>query len=152
MRCGQYAVVDGIEYEARVWGRGRGTVSLFIPQIGQKPDGWAPAREGTWYREVSATEVSDAFAISTRASLDHVAVHVDSVNAMDRTAIVRAVQATSRSDHGARPPHPLLTRLDYSPYSIDWVGKVPWDRLTDVDEVVGRIDPSTGRRIDDDAP
>lgn len=150
MRRGQYVIVDGTEYAARVWGGGK--VSLFIPQTGPKPDGWILGRESTWSRKIDASKVSEAFSISTRAYLDDVEVHVDSVNATDRTATVRAVLPTSRSDYGAPPPHPLLEALNDSPYSIDWVGKVAWDRLSNVDEAVGRIDPSTGRPIDNENP
>lgn len=145
MKRGQYAIVDGVEYAA--WVRGRGKVSLFIPQIGPKPDGWGWGAESTWYREVDASEVSEACEVLTKATLDDVRVYVDSVNITDRTATVRAVQSTSRSDAGSPPPHPLLEALDDSPYSIDWVGRVPWDRLTDVYEASGRIDPTTGRDL-----
>jgi len=150
VKRGQYVIVNGVEYAA--WVRGGGKVSLFIPQIGPKPDGWGWGAESTWYREVDASEVSEAFSISTNAYLDDVEVYVDSVNITDHTAVVRAVESTSRSDAGAPPPHPLLEAFDDSPYSIDWIAKVPWDRLTNVDEAVGRIDPATGSRIHDETP
>lgn len=147
VRSGQYAVVDGVEYAAQVW---NGKVSLFIPRSGSKPAGWELGGGQTWYRVVDAADVSQAFKAVTSAWLDDVEVYVDSVNAGDRTAVVRAIKPTSISDRGAPPPHPLLQPVDELPYSIDWVATVPWDRLTDVDEAVGRIDPSTGSRIYDE--
>lgn len=148
IKRGQYAVVDGVEYAARV--RGGGKVFLFIPQTAPRPDGWDVGAADTWYREVDASEVTDAFEILTRAALDGVRVYVDSVNATDRTAIVRALESTSRGDNGAVPPHPLLEPADDSPYSIDWVAKVPWESLTDVYEACGRVDPATGRDLPDE--
>lgn len=149
MRSGTYAVVDGVEYSAMTWD---GKVSLFIPRVGEKPEGWDLGADDTWYSEIDASEVSDAYSVRTRASLDDVKVYVDSVNATNRTAIVRAVRPTSINDRSAPPPHPLLQPIDDPPYSVDWVATVPWDRLTEVSEAVGRIDPSTGSRIYDEAP
>lgn len=68
------------------------------------------------------------------------------------TAVVRAIRPTSINDRSAPPPHPLLQPIDDPPYSVDWVATVPWDRLTEVSEAVGRINPSTGNRIYDEAP
>lgn len=150
MRRGQYAVVDGVEYAAQInWGGG---VSLFIPRRGAKPAGWEMGGGQTWGRVVDAAKVSEAFEVLTTAMLDDVEVYVDSVDPGDRTAVVRAMRPTSISDRGAPPPHPLLHPVDDLPYSIDWVATVPWDRLTHIDEAVGRIDPSTGSRIYDEAP
>lgn len=147
MRSGQYAVVNGVEYAAQVW---NGKVSLFIPRNGSKPDGWELGGGQTWYRVVDATDVSEAFKAVTRAWLDDLEVYVDSVNPHDRTAVVRAIKPTSISDRNAPPPHPLLQPIDDPPYSIDWVATVPWDRLNNINEAVGRIDPSTGSRIHDE--
>lgn len=136
VRRGQYAIVNGIEHAA--WVRGGGKVSLFIPQTGPKPDGWGLGADDTWYSEIDASEVSDAYS------------YVDSVNATNRTAIVRAVRPTSINDRSAPPPRPLLQPIDDPPYSVDWVATVPWVRLTEVSEAVGRIDPSTGSPVYDE--
>jgi hypothetical protein len=150
VRQGQYAIVNGVEYAARV--RGGGKVLLFIPRSGAKPDGWDFGANNTWSREVDASEVSDAFSIRTSATLDDVEVYVDVVNITDRTAVVRALESTGSHERDPQSPHPLLEPYRDSPYSIDWVAKVPWERLTNVDEGVGRIDPATGRRISEEPP
>lgn len=146
MRSGHYVVVDGIEYAAQIW---KGKVSLFIPRSGTKPEGWEMAGGQTWGRVIDSGEVSEAYQVQTQARLDDVAVYVDSVNPTSREAVVRAIDPpySSINDQHRPPPHPLLEAVPEPPYSVDWKGVIPWNRLTDVSETVGRIDPSTGARI-----
>jgi hypothetical protein len=151
VRKGFYAVVAGVEYEAKL---NRGAVSIFIPQMGDRPDGWEWAGPERWYRVVEVADVSEAYEILTDAMLDDVPVHVDRVDPVARTAVVRAKTPpySSMSDQHRPPPHPLLEAVQDPPYSVDWMGIVPWDCLADVDEAVGRIDPATGEDLPDQAP
>ena len=92
------------------------------------------------------------YKIRTIAKLDNVEVYVESVDPAAREAVVRAKKGASINDQNKTPPHPLLEAVPESSYSLIWMGTVPWDRLTDVDEAIGRIDPSTGSRIYDEVP
>lgn len=123
MRRGLYAIVAGVEYEAKL---NRGAVSIFIPQVGECPSGWEWAGPDRWYRVVEADEVSDAYEILTDALLDDVAVRIDCVDPVAREAVVRAKNPpySGMSDQHRPSPHPLLGAVQNPPYSIDWMGAV----------------------------
>ena len=143
MRSGLYAVVDGVEYPA--WLNGE-DVSIFLDHAGQRPDGWAWVTEYRSYRRVPPAQVTVAYRVSTRAMLDDVLVSVDAVDALAHTALVRAVRPrySSINDQDRPPPHPLLEAAPVSSYSVDWIGVIPWDRLTMATEIVGKVDPTAG--------
>lgn len=144
MRQGFYATVDGVEYRGRPFG---GQVILFLPRTAPCPPGWEAQGRDTWSTAVDAGAVSSADVVTTSARLDGVSVIVDVVDLAAETAVVRA----SNPEHSGMnhlpvpPPHPLLEAMPVSPYSVDWVGTVPWDALTDVEEHKSPVDPSTGR-------
>lgn len=144
MRSGRYAVVDGVEYPVEIW---KGQVSLFIPRVGEKSEGWANGGFNTWCRVVDASEVSSAFEVLTSAMLDDVKVRVERVDPAAREAVVSAKKGASINDQYKTPPHPLLEAVPESSYSLIWMGTVPWDRLTDVYDACGPIDPNTGRYL-----
>lgn len=144
MRSGLYAVV-GVEYPAWLNSEGLG---IYLDHAGPRPDGWAWVTEYRSYRRVPPAQVTEAYRVSTRAMLDDVLVAVDSVDALAHTALVRAVRPrySSINDQDKSPPHPLLEPAPVSSYSIDWIGVIPWERLTTATEIVGTVDPTAGER------
>lgn len=143
MRSGLYAVVDGVEYPAWLNSEGLG---IYLDHAGPRPDGWAWFTESRSYRRVSPAQVTEAYRVSTSAMLDDVLVAVDSVDALAHTALVRAVRPrySSINDQDKPPPHPLLEATPVSSYSVDWIGVIPWERLTMATEIVGKVDPTAG--------
>lgn len=144
MRQGFYATVDGVEYRGRAFG---GKVLLFLSRTVPCPPGWEAQGADTWSTVVDASAVSGAYVVTTYAKLDGVSVVVDVVDPAAQTAVVRASSPEySGLNHlPAPPPHPLLEAMPVSPYSVDWIGTVPWDALTHADEHESPVDPSTGK-------
>lgn len=144
MRQGFYATVDGVEHRGLAFG---GRVLLFLPGTVPRPPGWEAQGRDTWSTVVDASAVSRAYVVTTYAKLDDVNVIVDVVDPAAQTAVVRALNPEySCMNHlPAPPPHPLLEAMPVSPYSVDWVGTVPWDALTNVEEHVSPVDPTTGK-------
>lgn len=150
MRRGICAVVEGVEYKASLHAGG---VSIYVQGTPARPEGWEPGRRDSWGKALPLNAVSEAYEILTQAMLDDVAVYVDRVDPVAREAVVRAKNPPypSMSDQYRPPPHPLLEAVPEPPYNVDWKGVIPWDRLTDVSETIGRIDPRTGVRIRDES-
>lgn len=96
------------------------------------PPGWEAQGRDTWSAAADAGAVSSAYTVTTYAELDGVSVIVDVVDLAAETAVVRASNPEhSGMDHRpVPPPHPLLEAMAVSPYSVHWVGTVPWGALT----------------------
>lgn len=149
MRSGVYIEWQGLEFPGESV---RDYRWVFVPFSAGEPEGegWAADRvRGVWSRLVPPSEITRMHIVLTSASLDGVKVRVTGVNQDDRTADVRAENPpySSINDQHRPPPHPLLSADPVSPYSIDWIGTVPWEALTQVDEIVAPLDPATGQGV-----
>ena len=149
MKSGIYIEWQGQEFSGESIGDRRW---IHVPISAPEPtgEGWAANRTlRVWSKLVPASEITRMYGVFTSAKLDNVEVYVEIVDPAAREAVVRAKKGASINDQNKTPPHPLLEAVPESSYSLNWMGTVPWDRLTDVDEAVGRIDPATGEDLPD---
>jgi hypothetical protein len=70
VRAGKYAIVDGVEYQAR-FADGNDSVALYVPRDEPQPDGfeWDDRLAGHWSRDVPSLRVQRLFEVETWALL-----------------------------------------------------------------------------------
>lgn len=149
MRSGTYIEWQGREFPGQSVREYRW---VYVPFSAGEPggEGWAADHvRNVWSRLVPPSEITSMHEVITSAFLDDVKVRVTAVHTDDRTADVRAEDPpySSINDQGRPPPHPLLSADPVPPYSVDWIGTVPWEALSHVDEIVAPLDPATGQGV-----
>ena len=102
MRSGEYAVYDGVEYQACIH---PDAVILFLPQTQPCPDGWVRSQGDRWKTKVRAS-VTRLFSVSTFSTFDGVRAAVHDVYPTTETAWISYVAGTETA-----PRHPVFRTL-----------------------------------------
>lgn len=130
MRAGDYAVVDGVEYQAKVHGD---MVTLFLPRTQPCPQGWVRSQGDRWKMRIPRTNVSELYTVGSYANFEGIYVSVRQVFPATKTAWIYYIGGSEE-----QPMHPVF-QPDPDPGIAWWNATVPWDSLTDVVEPVTPI-------------
>jgi hypothetical protein len=131
VRVGGYAVVDGVEHEAR-FSPGSAGVGLVVPGDEPCPDGFVADERFGWWRKVPWSSVSRIVEVDTWAR--DADGYVLRLIQPPHGGVVGVSHTTNSGPYADVPPgHPSYLRNEQ--VDAEWVGTVPVDSLPDVREV-----------------
>ncbi len=131
MRVGQYAVVDGVEYEAR-FSRGSDGVGLVVPAAHPRPEGFQADERFGWWRDVPWSSVSRILEVETWARDGD--GYVLRLISPPRAGVVGVAHTAEKGPYDDVPAgHPAYLRDER--IDAEWVGTVPVESLRDVREI-----------------
>ena len=129
-RAKEYAVYDGVEYQASV---NADSVALLLPRVGPCPEGWGAGHKEYWIRRVPRASVTRLFSVTTFCTFHGIEVGVHDIYPVTETAWIYRSMGSQTT-----PPHPDFEEAR-DPGVAQWWAIVPWSSLTDVAETIAEI-------------